>query len=117
MVPGEDTQKGGDLSWKLCHGKGSAKLVFFELKWTNSETVFFGERTFPSVYLEEWGHSVDIAETKNDVVVKAELPGLGTKYIEVGISGDILTIKGEKKKKEEDKIEKAKRKEIKAKVK
>lgn len=35
------------------------------------------------------------------MVVKAELPGMGKEEIEVTVSGDVVTIKGEKKKEEE----------------
>jgi HSP20 family protein len=47
--------------------------------------------------------TVDVYEEKDDVVVKAELPGLEKDEIEVNISDSHLTLKGEKKK--EEKIE------------
>ncbi len=53
----------------------------------------------------EWAPVVDVAENANSVVVKAELPGMTDKDIEVLISGDSLTIKGEKKEEKEDKKE------------
>jgi HSP20 family protein len=46
---------------------------------------------------------VDVYEEKDDVVVKAELPGMTKDDIEVDISDRYLTLKGEKKK--EEKIE------------
>lgn len=46
---------------------------------------------------------VDIYEEKDDIVVKAELPGMDKDDIEVNISDSELTLKGEKKK--EEKIE------------
>jgi HSP20 family protein len=46
---------------------------------------------------------VDIYEEKDDIVVKAELPGMTKEDIEVDISNSHLTLKGEKKK--EEKIE------------
>jgi HSP20 family protein len=46
--------------------------------------------------------AIDISETKNELRVKADLPGLSEKDVEVTISGDVLTIKG---KKEEEKCE------------
>jgi len=49
--------------------------------------------------------SVDVSETKNNFVVKAELPGLEAKDVNVSISADVLTIKGEKKTTEEEKDE------------
>ena len=48
---------------------------------------------------EEWLPSVDISETKKNFIVKAELPGLDAKGVNVSLSGDLLTIKGEKKSK------------------
>ena len=48
---------------------------------------------------------VDVFEDKNDIVVKAELPGLDKDNIEVNLTDNTLTIKGEKKKEEEVKEE------------
>lgn len=66
---------------------------------------FFGETRLPRIFVQEWAPSADISETKDNVVVRAELPGLEAKDIDVSISGDILNIKGEKKKEEEKKDE------------
>ncbi len=52
----------------------------------------------------EFSPSVDIYEEKNDVVLKAELPGLKKEDIEVKLTGDTITVSGEKKK--EEKVEK-----------
>jgi len=45
----------------------------------------------------EWLPALDVAETKNDIVVKAEMPGLNPKDIDIALSEGMLTIKGEKK--------------------
>ena len=66
---------------------------------------FMGGRPFTRRLREEWLPSVDISETKNDLVVKAELPGLDPKDIDVSITGNVLTIKGEKKEEKEEKDE------------
>ena len=66
---------------------------------------FAGETPFAKTFGETWLPSVDISETKDDFVVKAELPGLDAKDVNVSISGDVLTIKGEKKSEEEEKDE------------
>lgn len=47
--------------------------------------------------------AVDVAENENDVEVRAELPGIDMKDIDVSVSGNVLTIKGEKKGEHEDK--------------
>ena len=46
---------------------------------------------------------VDVAETDAGVEVTAELPGMDEKDIEVAVSNDLLTIKGEKKHEREEK--------------
>ena len=53
---------------------------------------------------EEVRPTVDIFEEGNDVVVKAELPGMQKEDIDVKITGNMITISGEKKK--EEKLEK-----------
>jgi HSP20 family protein len=53
----------------------------------------------------EWLPSLDIAETKNEIVVKAEVPGLDPKDIDISLSDGLLTIKGEKKQEREEKEE------------
>lgn len=62
---------------------------------------------FPRVRLpeiEEITPTVDVFEEGDDVVVKAELPGMGKENIDVKVTDDIITISGEKKK--EEKVEK-----------
>ena len=49
----------------------------------------------------EWAPSVDVAETENDVVVTAELPGVEQDDVDITITDDILTLKGEKKEEKE----------------
>jgi HSP20 family protein len=53
-----------------------------------------------------WNPLVDIAETKDDIVVKAEIPGMKKDDIKIVIQDNILTLKGER---QEEKQEKDKR--------
>lgn len=46
---------------------------------------------------------MDIAETDKDIEITAELPGLDEKDVQVNISDNVLTIKGEKKAEKEEK--------------
>ncbi len=52
-----------------------------------------------------WAPSVDVSETKDAILVRAEIPGMDVKDIDISIVGDTLTIKGEKKQKVEEKDE------------
>ncbi|HUL10660.1 MAG TPA: Hsp20/alpha crystallin family protein [Methylococcaceae bacterium] len=45
--------------------------------------------------------AIEVYEEKDDVVVKAEIPGIKKEELEVNITDDLLTTKGEKKKEEE----------------
>jgi HSP20 family protein len=47
--------------------------------------------------------SIDLYEEKDQIVVKAELPGMTKDDIQLSIAANVLTLKGEKKKEEEDK--------------
>ncbi|MBM4295661.1 MAG: Hsp20/alpha crystallin family protein [Deltaproteobacteria bacterium] len=53
----------------------------------------------------EFAPAVDVSETAEQVVVKAEVPGIDVKDIDITLSGDVLTIKGEKKSEREEKEE------------
>jgi HSP20 family protein len=49
-----------------------------------------------------WAPEVDVSETAKQVVVKAELPGLDPKEIDVSVRADILTLRGERKQEKEE---------------
>jgi len=47
--------------------------------------------------------SIDIKESEKDFTIRAELPGVDEKEVEVTVTNDTVTIKGEKKEEKEDK--------------
>jgi len=66
---------------------------------------FFSEFT-PARWSEGLGSyfpRVDVKETDKEVRISAELPGMDEKDIDISISDDVLTIKGEKKQEIEEK--------------
>lgn len=52
-----------------------------------------------------WAPALDVTETDRDVTIRAEVPGVDPKDIEVTVSGNVLTIAGEKKCVSESKTE------------
>jgi HSP20 family protein len=52
-----------------------------------------------------WNPSVDVFENENEVVFKAELPGMNAKDIEVKLENNVLTLKGERQFEKETKEE------------
>jgi len=62
--------------------------------------------TKPLSLVHEWQQPlVDIYQTKDEIVVKATVPGVKPEDIDISITNDLLTIKGEFKK--ENKVEEA----------
>jgi len=52
---------------------------------------------------ETWDIALDVSENGNSVLVKAEIPGVDPKEVDISISGDVLTIRGQKKEEKEEK--------------
>ena len=46
--------------------------------------------------LADWTPTSDVIETKNEIVIKAELPGIDEKNVDVEIDDGVLTIKGQR---------------------
>ena len=53
----------------------------------------------------DWVPKLDISETKDAMVLKAEMAGVDPKDIQVTLMGDLLTLKGEREKATEEKEE------------
>lgn len=68
---------------------------------------FFGGHGFwdEGGALRSWAPAVDVTETDTEVTVRAEMPGIAPGDIEVTVSGEMLTISGEKKETRERKGE------------
>lgn len=60
-------------------------------------------RGFSASGLGNFSPSVDVRETEKEFIIKAELPGVDEKDVEVTVTDDAVTIKGEKKEEKEDK--------------
>jgi HSP20 family protein len=77
----------------------------FDDFWGRRMRPWWPERWSMPAALEISPPAVDLYEEKDEIVVKAELPGMDKDNIEVNLSDHSLTIKGEKKKEEETKEE------------
>ncbi|MEJ2656370.1 MAG: Hsp20/alpha crystallin family protein [Desulfobacterales bacterium] len=65
----------------------------------------FGETSLSKISFAKWQPLVDLSETDTHLIIKAELPGIEAKDVDVSITGDRLTIKGEKQQEKEEKEE------------
>jgi HSP20 family protein len=88
--------------------RGGHPLLTFQQEMNRLFNDFFGQSALEpfGAFREEWGlfsPRVDVAETDNEIVVSAELPGLDDEDIDVSLSRGMLTISGEKKQEKEKK--------------
>ncbi|MEW6218191.1 MAG: Hsp20/alpha crystallin family protein [Thermodesulfobacteriota bacterium] len=64
-------------------------------------------RGFPLLGVTEegtsWLPSLEVVQTDKGLVVRAELPGIETKDVDISLEGDVLTIRGEKRREIEHK--------------
>lgn len=65
----------------------------FEDFWRHMENGWNGRATAVGVF----GPSTDVSETEDSVEVAVELPGMSEEDIDISLSGDSMTIRGEKK--------------------
>lgn len=71
------------------------KLFNFSLtRWPEKNSSFFET---------VWAPAIDIDDTKDAVIVKADLPGMKKEEIDVSVDGNTLLIKGERKHESEQK--------------
>ena len=60
------------------------------------ESIFDPRKTYPSSRKDKWKPDVDINETDNSFMIKADIPGLTKKDMKIDILNDVLTISGER---------------------
>ena len=49
-----------------------------------------------------WSPPVDLAETDENLIVRAEVPGVEAREIDINLAGQVLTIKGERRRAKEE---------------
>ena len=91
----------------LCRINQPTLPVLFRGDFENLFDHFFGGGLgFPSVTrsaLTNWAPAMDVSETEKDFTIRAELPGMEAKDVEITLSDRTLTIAGEKSESSESK--------------
>ncbi|HEY8354814.1 MAG TPA: Hsp20/alpha crystallin family protein [Methylophilaceae bacterium] len=107
--------KPANVPIETSEGKGATSLFH---PWSDMERVF--ERLFGRSWPAFWGHefpafdtlaaeldhprlpNLDIIDQDNEIVVRAEMPGIDKKDVSVSLTDNLLTIKGETRKESRD---------------
>jgi len=55
-----------------------------------------GQRAAMAGFDRGWAPAVDMYETNDELVLRAELPGMNEKDIDLSITGDVLVLRGER---------------------
>ena len=67
------------------------------------EPLWGGSRLLPELRaVSAWSPSLDLSESEKGITIRAELPGVDPENIDVAVSGNVLTISGEKKEEHEE---------------
>src|SRR5258706_12180174 len=79
----------------------SGGLDMAMVRWTPFGTAdlfdtFFGRPASGAPATRAWLPAVDMHETKDDLVLSVEVPGVSEKDVKVSINGDLLSIRGER---------------------
>ena len=65
---------------------------------------FFGRPLIKTEWTEGvWTPTVDVSEDKDNVVIKAEMPGMKKDEVRISVQDNVITLKGEKKQEKEEK--------------
>ncbi len=87
-------------------GTALAPLDEFRHEMNRLFESFFRDSGWPTESmgsLTSWSPSLDVAETDKDVTIRAEIPGVDTKDLNITVDGSRLVISGEKKETSEKK--------------
>jgi HSP20 family protein len=63
---------------------------------------FFGDEAGNGAAAQAWSPRVDLEESDQAITVKADLPGVDPKNVEVAIENGVLTVRGEKREEREE---------------
>jgi HSP20 family protein len=65
---------------------------------------FFGHPFTRHEWTEEaWSPCVDMSETKDNIIINAEIPGMNKEDVKVSVQDNVLTLSGERKQEKEEK--------------
>jgi HSP20 family protein len=84
------------MTWRLERRDPFRNLADVESEMNRVFDAYFGRPVRPGVVDRVWAPAIDIYETKDDLVVSVELPGVREKDVHLSMTGDVLTLRGQR---------------------
>ena len=75
---------------------GASELGDIQTEVNRLFGTFFGRSAQAGPSERSWAPAADMYETKDELVIKADLPGMSDKDVQVSITGDLLSLKGKR---------------------
>jgi len=71
-------------------------LVDMQSEVSRAFDTYFGQRARPAPAERAWAPPLDVYETKDDLVVAVELPGVREKDVHLSLVGETLSVRGQR---------------------
>jgi len=82
--------------WQLQRFDPFRELSDMQAEINRAFDAYFGVRPRTAVPERAWAPPIDVYETRDDLVIAAELPGVREKDIHLSMTGDVLTLRGQR---------------------
>jgi HSP20 family protein len=82
--------------WRLQRFDPFRELSDMQAEINRAFDAYFGVRPRPVVPERSWAPPTDVYETRDDLVVAVELPGVREKDIHLSMTGDVLILHGQR---------------------
>jgi HSP20 family protein len=82
--------------WRLQRFDPFRELSDMQAEINRAFDAYFGVRPRTAVPERAWAPPIDVYETRDDLVIAAELPGVREKDIHLSMTGDVLTLRGQR---------------------
>jgi HSP20 family protein len=84
------------MTWRIEQLDPFRSLADIEDKMNRVFDVYFGRQARPGGVDRVWAPAIDIHETRDELVVSVELPGVREKDVHLSITGEVLTLRGQR---------------------
>jgi HSP20 family protein len=82
--------------WRIQRFDPFRELADMQTEMNQAFGAYFGVRPRTAASERTWAPPIDVYETRDDLVVAVELPGVREKDIHLSMTGDVLSLRGQR---------------------